>query len=136
MMLESPLTIFRGWLNNMRVKYFSLKGKRTKTAKYQFTWFSSQKIRKIAKITKKRLYISFQEVVVALPPLQILWRPVLVKIVTGQILYAQPQRFDLFILAWNFNTLPLPAANNSFFLLSLLSFFSKTGVYIYALAEI
>ena len=43
-------------------------------------------------------------------------QPTTQKSVTGQILYAQPQRFDFFILAWNFNTLPLPAANNSFLL--------------------
>ena len=32
--------------------------------------------------------------------------------VTGQILWTQLQRFHFFIPAWNFSTLPLPAANS------------------------
>lgn len=56
------MEVFRGSYNKMRVKCFRSKRKRIKSTKYQFTWLSSQKI---------WAYISFQEVVVALPPLQI-----------------------------------------------------------------
>ena len=52
------------------------------------------------------------------------------KRVTGQILYTQPQRFDFFILAWNINTLPSPAANSLLFLLFLsLAFLKLAFIY-------
>ena len=56
-------------------------------------------------------------------------------IVTGQILYTQPQRFDFFILAWNINTLPSPAANSLFFsfFYSPFSFLKLAFIYMFLL---